>query len=189
MANNNHRLSLKINVMIMLVSCVLVTSISSLYKSGQIFTNASAQNSKESTINVGTPFYVEHYKIIREYKISGANGTSKTEGSFIGNGTVNGNIKIDASGSATLTPRPRGISFIQGKGVLISSDNTSKADYIFQAIEHSESLGGSKGVGAAFFDSNATGNLSFLNNKVGVYKDQSSKNGNGTFTMWEWNNK
>jgi hypothetical protein len=163
-------------------------SISSFYKSGQIFTNVSAQNSKQSTFNLGTPFFVEHYKVIHEQKIAGANGTSKREASFIGNGTANGNIKVAASGSATVTPRPAGVSFIQGKTTLISVDNTSKADYVFQAIQHSKSSGGSKSVGAAIFDSNATGSLSFLNNKLGIYKDQSSENGNGTFAMWEWNN-
>jgi hypothetical protein len=153
-----------------------------------IFTNAFAQNSKQNTFNLGTPFFVEHYKVIHVQKLADANGTSKREASFIGNGTANDNLKADVSGSATVTPRAGGFSFIQGKTILISLDNTSKADYIFQAIQHSESLGSSKSVGAAVLDSNATGNLSFLNNKLGIYKDQSSENGNGTFAMWEWNN-
>jgi hypothetical protein len=182
--DNNQGRGLKINILIVLVDCILMTAVPSLYKSVQIFTNASAQN---STFNLGTPFFVEHYKVIHVQNVGGTNGTSKREASFIGNGTANGNIKIDASGSATVTPRPGGFSFIQGKTTLISGDNTSEADYIFQAIQHSETSGGSKSVGAAFFDSNATGNLSFLNNKLGIYRDQSSKNGNGTFTMWEWN--
>ena len=39
--------------------------------------------------------------------------------------------------------------------------------------------------GAAFFEENATGKLSFLSNVVGIYKDVTDKEGNGTFTMWE----
>lgn len=184
--DNNRRSTLKIKISIVLVTCILAMSISSLYQSVQIFTNVSAQNSKQNTFNLGMPFFVEHYKVIHVQKF--ANGTSKREASFIGNGTANGNLKLDVSGSATVTPRPGGFSFIQGKTTLISVDNTSKADYVFQAIQHSESSGSSKSVGAAVFDSNATGNLSFLNNKLGIYKDQSSENGNGTFAMWEWNN-
>ncbi len=85
--DNNQDRGLKINILIVLVGCILMTSVPSLYKSVQIFTNASAQN---STFNLGTPFFVEHYKVIHVQNVGGTNGTSKREASFIGNGTANG---------------------------------------------------------------------------------------------------
>ena len=61
--DNDHTSKLKIKISIILVTCILAMSVSSLYKSVQIFINASAQNSKQSTFNLGTPFFIEHYKV------------------------------------------------------------------------------------------------------------------------------
>jgi len=44
-----------------------------------------------------------------------------------------------------------------------------------------------KANGAAFFDANATGRLSYLSNTVSIYTDQVDKSGNGKVIAWEWN--
>ena len=40
--------------------------------------------------------------------------------------------------------------------------------------------------GAAFFNSNSTGSLGFLNNMVGIYKVDMNEDGDNIFTMWNW---
>ena len=38
----------------------------------------------------------------------------------------------------------------------------------------------------AFFNSNSTGSLGFLNNMVGIYKVDMNEDGDNIFTMWNW---
>jgi hypothetical protein len=66
------------------------------------------------------------------------------------------------------------MEFLILKEQLIFKTNNGKASYSFQAI------------GAAFFNANATGNLSFLNNMIGIYKVDMIEGGDDVFTMWNW---
>ena len=62
-----------------------------------------------------------------------------------------------------------------------------KASYSFQEIGESSSPDGTiKANGAAFFGSNATGKLAFLNNQVAIYHNQIDKAGNSALTAWKW---
>ena len=71
----------------------------------------------------------------------------------------------------------QGIVYIKGKTDFITAPSSGKATYTFQAIGN---------YGIALFNSNATGNLSFLSDTVAVYKVDMNSNGTNTFTMWKW---
>ena len=43
-----------------------------------------------------------------------------------------------------------------------------------------------KGVGVAYFITNSTGKLAFLNNMVAVIEDEIQPNGDTLITAWEW---
>lgn len=66
------------------------------------------------------------------------------------------------------------------------TDNGDIAPYNFQAIGTYNPDGTFQSRGTAFFDSDATWELSFLSNSVGIYKDTVDSKGNGTFLMWHW---
>src|ERR687886_99314 len=71
--------------------------------------------------------------------------------------------------------------------IITTNNSSEKASYSFQEIGQSSSPGGIiKANGAAFFGSNATGKLAFLNNVVAVYHNQIDKAGNSTLTAWKW---
>jgi hypothetical protein len=108
------------------------------------------------------------------------NGTEATEVVIFGNETIKG-INITSTGKALIIPRPKGVPYIEGAADFRTTDNgnSGKATYVFQAIGD---------YGAAFFNSNATGNLSFLNNVVGVYKVDRIEGSDDVFTMWNWSN-
>ncbi|MDQ3719047.1 MAG: hypothetical protein M3311_07840 [Thermoproteota archaeon] len=43
-----------------------------------------------------------------------------------------------------------------------------------------------KGIGVAYFTTNSTGKLEFLNNMVAVIQDEIQPNGDTLITAWEW---
>ena len=134
---------------------------------------ASNSTGANDTLNLGSPLFIEHYNIISSEKTM-VNGTEATEVVILGNGSIKG-INITSTGKALVIPRSDGVSYIEGAAVF--ETNGGKATYTFQAIGND---------GVAFFNSNATGNLSFLNNMVGIYKVDRIEGGDDIFTMWNW---
>ena len=98
------------------------------------------------------------------------NGSEATEAVFMGNGTVNG-INVTSTGTALVIPRSNGAAYIEGTA---DFKTTHKGN------------GGKAIYGAAFFNSNSTGSLGFLNNMVGIYKVDMNEDGDNVFTMWNW---
>lgn len=141
----------------------------------QIHSLVSASNSTgaNGTLNLGSPLFIEHYNIVSSNKTM-VNGTEATEVVILGNGNIKG-INITSTGKALVIPRSDGVPYIEGAADF--KTNGGNATYTFQAIGN---------YGAAFFNSNATGNLSFLNNMVGIYKVDRIEGGDDIFTMWNW---
>ena len=80
-----------------------------------------------------------------------------------------------------LTFRNNDTSYIQGKAQYATDDNGIAAyDFYAIGVYHPDDSFGS--IRAAIFDDGATGELSFLSNSVGIYKDIVDKNGNGYFS-------
>jgi hypothetical protein len=135
-----------------------------------------------TNIKLGKPLFVESYKSVSN-EVVHINGINATRSSFLGSGTLK-NISVTAIGSALASPKFSGGISLNGSVLLTS--NSGKASYTFEAIGYSDS-GKSRSSGATFFDGNATGNLGFLANTVGIYKTQAIGDLDGTFVMWEWN--
>ena len=158
--------------MILLPSIVTVTH----------YTKALDNTKTSQNIDLGKPFLVEQYQI----------NTGKPETTnnniflnFTGKGIINSTVNITAEGNATETFRNNDTSYIQGKAKYVT-DNKDTASYVFYAISNYHPEGSFDRNGVAIFDDGATGELSFLSNSVGIYKDQVDKNGTGTFLMWHW---
>jgi hypothetical protein len=91
-------------------------------------------------------------------------------------------LEISATGSGIMIPRDDGTSSIIGRAIFISQNGS--ASYSFEDIANTED-NITQRLGSAFFDANATGNLEFLKNSVGVYESYvDNKDGQGIFTMW-----
>jgi hypothetical protein len=136
-------------------------------------------------LTMGKPIYVEKFKVPKS--VNGINNnnvpssSSSSLYSFIGNGILNG-MKISASGSGVIVPREDGTSSVKGHTVFVSKNGN--ASYSFEDIANYENNNTIR-LGAAFFDTNATGDLEFLKSKVGVYESHvDNGNGQGTFAMW-----
>ncbi len=138
-----------------------------------------------TSITIGEPFYKQNDKPTNQKTVK-VNGANATEISFSGNGTAN-NVNFKDTGKATIIPRSGGVNYIQGSAEIVNVNNSSeKATYTFQEIGQPASDGTIKGNGAAFFGSNATGKLAFLNNIVVMYQNQIDKAANSNLVAWKW---
>lgn len=138
-----------------------------------------------TTITIGEPFYKQNDKPGNQKAVV-VNGINASEISFSGTGITNG-INFRDTGKALIMPRAGGATYIQGNVVITTNNSSEKASYSFQEIGESSSPDGTiKANGAAFFGSNATGKLAFLNNQVAIYHNQIDKAGNSALTAWKW---
>jgi hypothetical protein len=147
------------------------------------FASNTTQSSDNDAIDLGNPFFVEHYQTVVE-KPETTTNMSITE-SFTGNGVLNGTRAIHIEGNATETMRNNDTSYIQGTTKYMTRSG-GLALYNFEAIGKYNPDGTFESRGAAVFNDGATGELSPLSNTVGIYKDRADSNGNGTFLMWHW---
>jgi hypothetical protein len=148
-------------------------------------TATSSVTSNIATITIGEPFYKQNDKPTSQKTVK-AGGINATEISFSGNGTAN-SINFKDTGKALIIPRSGEASYIQGNAEIVNINNSSeRAAYTFQEIGQPASDGKIKANGAAFFGSNATGKLAFLNNVVVIYQNQIDKAGNSSLVAWKW---
>jgi hypothetical protein len=111
----------------------------------------------------------------------------KIEASFVGNATIRGGINATDMGTLQTIINSDGTSYSEGKGILTSVSTGEIATYTFQAIGQYGSDGKLRNHGSVFFNSNTTssGQLSFLNNMVGVFADEIDTAGNSLTRVWE----
>lgn len=72
--------------------------------------------------------------------------------------------------------------YLSGSAEFIST-NGDIAPYTFQAIGHYKKDESFNSTGSMFFNSITTGELSFLKNTIGTFKDVVKKDGTGIFLM------
>ena len=148
-----------------------------------------------STINLGTPFLVQYDNTTSVNAIGDATLDNFII-TFAGHGILNGTIKYNDNGTGIFITNPADGTVYQ-KGVIElrteNGNDSIKTTYeslgipIRQQNPDRHLLLDS---GAMFFNNSSAkgGELSFLNNKVGIYKDLLDRDRlNLTTIAWEWN--
>ena len=125
----------------------------------------------------GEPFFVEKGKSIVQEEIS----PDRTQYTFTGNGTMNGNIEVTDTGEYVSISKGNNLVYEQGQGVIKTKDGSETANYTFIDVGNATDF-----QGASAYSTNSTGKLSFLNNILGIYKGQGDENGNYEETEWHW---
>jgi hypothetical protein len=105
--------------------------------------------------------------------------------SLAGNGTITlpnstETVMTKDTGNAVARLTPTG-NIVNGQIHLSTEDRSENATVFFTEIGQNE-----KGVGVAYFTTNSTGKLAFLDNMVAVIEDEIQPNGNTLITAWEW---
>ncbi len=104
-----------------------------------------------------------------------------TQRTFTANGTMNGNIEYSKAGEYVAVSKGNNLAFDQGKGVLTAKDGSETANYTFIEV-----FNGTAYQGASAYSTNSTGELSFLNNALVIYKIEADESGNYVNRGWIW---
>src|SRR6266702_6120304 len=156
--------------------------------------NSSLSNDVKTTttnnnITLGNPFYIQYDKITSQVPVPLRSGGTATGVIFSGTGTVKG-IGFADTGRALIIPISKTIVDIDGGLVLKTNVGGGKdngnATLSFREISHMIAAGTTQGSGAAIFNPNATGKLSFLSNSVAMFTDNGNKDGTNIIKAWEW---
>jgi hypothetical protein len=141
-----------------------------------------ASRSNNNTITLSEkPFLVEHGRTVAANPIN----QTHMQISLVGNGTITlpnstETITTKDTGSAIARLTPTG-NIVHGQIHVSTEDGSENATVFFTEIGQ-----GGKGVGVAYFSTNSTGKLAFLNNLVAVIEDEIQPNGDTLITAWEW---
>ena len=145
-------------------------------------TNESISPISNNTINLAEkPFLIEHGRTVAAIPIN----QTHMQISLVGNGTITlpnstETVTTKDTGSAIARLTPTG-NIVNGQILLNTEDGSENATVFFTEIGQ-----GGKGVGVAYFTTNSTGKLAFLNNMVAVIEDEIQPNGDTHITAWEW---
>jgi hypothetical protein len=127
------------------------------------------------------PFLVEQGKTVAATPIN----QTHIQISLAGNGTImlpNSTeivkTKDTGNGIARLTPTG---NIVQGQIHMSTEDGSEKGTIFFTEIGQN-----GKGIGVAYFSTNSTGKLAFLDNMVAVLQDELEPNGNTVISVFEW---
>jgi hypothetical protein len=145
--------------------------------------NTSAPLAVVAPVTIGNQFYQERGAVTTQRVIDVNNGPI-FENSYVAHGMLRGNIPVTNIGTIKVTIRPGAISFGEGQGV-ITNVNGDVATWTSHGLGHL-SQGKVIVIGSVILKTSSTGNLAFLNNMVGVFRqivDQS--NGNVDSKVWE----
>lgn len=144
-----------------------------------LFNSVYAQN----TTMLGEPFLVEQGKITSQKEI----GSNRTQFTFSANGTINGNIEVTNTGNITTISKGNDLGFDQGQGIISTRDGSEMANYTLIAVENIPESGNLSYRGATAYSTNSTGELSFLNGILGIFRGEGDpQSGNFVSSEWEW---
>src|ERR671919_2568196 len=127
------------------------------------------------------PFLIEHGSTVAANPIN----QTHIQISLAGNGTITlpnstETVMTKDTGNAIARMTPTG-NIAHGQIHLSTEDRSENATVFFTEIGQNQ-----KGVGVAYFTTNSTGKLAFLNNMVAVIQDEIQPNGDTLITAWEW---
>ena len=122
-----------------------------------------------------------------------------TEVSYVGNRTImppdsaTATINATETGNLTLKLQPNGITFVEGQSLLVTEgdSNNGGAEQQENATAVLVDLNGVRpddprsSTGVAFFSTNSTGQLAFLDNMIAIYQVKASPAGTA-IEMWKW---
>jgi hypothetical protein len=164
---NTKRFTISITAGIAVVSLLIVGTAAT-----SILSTTHAQ-----TATLGEPFFLEKGKVTVQKEI----GPNRTQFTYTGNGTMNGNIEVTNTGKLVSVSKGNNLSFEQGQGVIATKDGSETANYTLIDV-----FNGTAFLGAQAYSTNSTGGLSFLNNILGIIKGEQDGSGNYAAEHWHW---
>ena len=94
---------------------------------------------------------------------------------------MNGNIEVTDTGEFLSISIGDNLIIDPGKGVIATKDGSETANYTSLDVGNITNY-----QGASAYSTNSTGQLSFLNSIMGIYKGEADENGNFELKEWHW---
>src|SRR5215213_8851503 len=99
-------------------------------------------------------------------------------------------INATETGNVTSNIQPNGLSIEQGQGFIVTEDGAAaekeeNATFTYVMLSRANPDGTGAGTGVAFFNTNSTGRLAFLDNMLAIAHVEFSPEGS-TLKTWEW---
>jgi hypothetical protein len=129
------------------------------------------------SVTLGEPYFVENGKYTVQQEI----GPNTTLDTLTANGTMNGNIEVTDTGEFLSVSVGDNLLYEQGQGIITNRDGSETASYSFIDIGNSTDY-----QGVSIYNTNSTGQLSFLNNTIGIHKGEADESGNFELSEWQW---
>ena len=101
------------------------------------------------------------------------------------NATINGNINATNTGTTISTIQPNGVFHAKGKGFVMAQDG-EVATYSSQVVGNVTLDGRVLSVGVNFWSTTSSGDLSFMNDMMNIFKFQADRSGNISAVGWKW---
>jgi hypothetical protein len=144
-------------------------------------TIAPTSNNNNAITLAEKPFLIEHGRTVAATPIN----QTHMQISLAGNGTITlpnstQTVMTKDTGNAIARLTPTG-NIVHGQIHVGTEDGSENATVFFTEIGQ-----GGKGVGVAYFSTNSTGKLAFLDNMIAVIEDEIQPNGDTLITAWEW---
>jgi hypothetical protein len=128
------------------------------------------------TTTLGEPIFVEKGSDVVQKEI----GPNRSTYTFTSNGTMKGNIEYSKAGEYVSVSKGNNQTFDQGHGVITTKDGET-ANYTFIEV-----FNGTHFQGASAYSTNSTGELSFLDNILVIFKGGGEESGNYALEQWHW---
>jgi len=161
---------------------------------GQEAVNTTTATNNVSNAVLGSLFLTGEDKLTSFNRIN----ETYTEVSYVGNRTImppdattTATINATETGNLTFNLKPNGITVVEGQSLLVTEGGNNNASEQENATALLVDLNGIRpddprsSTGVAFFSTNSTGQLAFLDNMVAIYQVKASPVGTA-ITMWEW---
>ena len=144
-------------------------------------TIAPTSNNNNAITLAERPFLSEHGRTVAATPIN----QTHMQISLVGNGTITlpnstETVMTKDTGNAIARLTPTG-NIVHGQIHVGTEDGSENATVFFTEIGQGE-----KGVGVAYFSTNSTGKLAFLDNMIAVIEDEIQPYGDTLITAWEW---
>jgi hypothetical protein len=128
------------------------------------------------TATIGEPIFVEKGADVIQKEV----GPNRSTYTFTSNGTMKGNVEYSKTGEYVSVSEGNNQTFDQGHGVITTKDGET-ANYTFIEV-----FNGTDYQGASVYSTNSTGELSFLDNIVLIFKGGADESGNYALEQWHW---
>jgi hypothetical protein len=139
-----------------------------------LLNTAHAQTAQ--TVTLGEPIFVEKGGVVIQKEV----GPNRSTYTFTSNGTMKGNVEYSKAGEYVSISKGDNQTFDQGHGVITTKDGET-ANYTFIEV-----FNGTDYQGASAYSTNSTGELSFLDNILLIFKGGADESGNYALEQWHW---